>query len=97
MTDKKHDDLSIRMPAILEASPVSPLRRSHNAHRHQQQPDALLALWSRVEHSPLASVLAYCVASISMTLVNKYVVSGRYWNLNFLYLAMQVGGQPSPV
>ncbi len=25
-----------------------------------------------------------------MTLVNKYVVSGTEWNMNFLYLAIQV-------
>lgn len=27
---------------------------------------------------------------MSMTLVNKYVVSGPEWNLNFFYLAVQV-------
>lgn len=29
-----------------------------------------------------------------MTVVNKYVVSGDKWNLNFLYLALQVGFFP---
>ncbi|KAH7141462.1 UAA transporter family-domain-containing protein [Dactylonectria estremocensis] len=41
-----------------------------------------------VDNAPV-SVLAYCFSSISMTVVNKYVVSGSYWNLTFLYLAIQ--------
>lgn len=44
---------------------------------------------SKLNNSPGVSVLAYCLASISMTVVNKYVVSGN-WNLTFLYLAIQV-------
>lgn len=36
------------------------------------------------------SILAYCLSSISMTVVNKYVVSGDDWNLTSLYLALQV-------
>lgn len=45
--------------------------------------------FARVENSPGVSVLAYCLASISMTIVNKYIVSGSQWNMNFLYLAIQ--------
>lgn len=45
---------------------------------------------SSISNNATASVLAYCMSSISMTLVNKYVVSGASWNLSFLYLAMQV-------
>lgn len=44
----------------------------------------------QLENNPGAAVLAYCFSSISMTVVNKYVVSGSSWNLNFLYLAIQV-------
>ena len=44
----------------------------------------------RIDHHPGASILAYCLSSISMTVVNKYVVSGSSWNLNFFYLAVQV-------
>ena len=40
--------------------------------------------------NPILSVLSYCAASISMTIVNKFVVSGASWNLTFLYLAIQV-------
>ncbi|KIW12668.1 hypothetical protein PV08_09946 [Exophiala spinifera] len=47
------------------------------------------SLLSQLENNPLAAVLAYCFSSISMTVVNKYVVSGSSWSLNFLYLAIQ--------
>lgn len=43
-----------------------------------------------IDNNAPASVLAYCMASISMTVVNKYVVSGAEWNLTFFYLACQV-------
>ncbi|EJP67453.1 GDP-mannose transporter [Beauveria bassiana ARSEF 2860] len=36
-----------------------------------------------------ASILAYCVASISMTAVNKYIFSGGSWNLTFFCLTVQ--------
>lgn len=52
-------------------------------------PHGISASLSKLEHSPAASILAYCLSSISMTVVNKYVVSGVGWNLNFLYLAVQ--------
>lgn len=45
---------------------------------------------SQLENNVGAAVLAYCFSSISMTVVNKFVVSGSSWNLNFLYLAIQV-------
>ncbi|KAG4034217.1 hypothetical protein MFRU_003g01900 [Monilinia fructicola] len=44
---------------------------------------------SNVTNSPGISILAYCLASISMTVTNKYCVSGSNWNLNFFYLAIQ--------
>lgn len=43
-----------------------------------------------LENSGTAAVLAYSFASISMTLVNKFIVSGHSWNLHLLYLAIQV-------
>lgn len=52
-------------------------------------PNGISTTLSKLEHSPAASILAYCLSSISMTVVNKYVVSGVGWNLNFLYLAVQ--------
>lgn len=41
-------------------------------------------------NSPGASVFAYCMSSILMTVTNKYVLSGTDYNLNFLLLAVQV-------
>ncbi|KAK9780302.1 putative Golgi GDP-mannose transporter [Seiridium cardinale] len=43
----------------------------------------------KLDNNPGASILAYCLSSISMTLINKYVVSGSSWNLHFFYLAIQ--------
>ncbi|KAG8949460.1 GDP-mannose transporter into the lumen of the Golgi [Tulasnella sp. 424] len=34
-------------------------------------------------------VVSYCIASIMMTVVNKFVVSGAHFSMNFLLLAMQ--------
>jgi len=39
--------------------------------------------------SPVPPVLSYCVASILMTVVNKFVVSGRDFSMNFLLLFIQ--------
>lgn len=39
--------------------------------------------------SAIPSVISYCLASITMTVVNKFVVSGRQFNMNFLLLSMQ--------
>ncbi|ORY28767.1 hypothetical protein BCR39DRAFT_533738 [Naematelia encephala] len=36
-------------------------------------------------------IMAYCAASIMMTVVNKYVVSGRHFTMTFLLLAIQSG------
>lgn len=62
---------------------------------HQLESPAPL---SQLANNPAASILGYCLASISMTVVNKYVVSGSDWNLMFLYLAIQVSveGSVSP-
>lgn len=61
------------------------------APRYRSRVDnGLGSVLSRIENTPGAAVLAYCFSSISMTVVNKYVVSGSSWNLNFLYLAIQV-------
>ncbi|KAH8830035.1 UDP-galactose transporter [Flagelloscypha sp. PMI_526] len=37
----------------------------------------------------IASIICYCFASIIMTLVNKFVVSGKDFSMNFLMLAIQ--------
>lgn len=92
MSDKKSDDYAIRMPDSgyrEEKEPFIPARPS----RHQSQQN-LASSFSQIENSPPISILAYCLSSISMTVVNKYVVSGGEWNMNFFYLAVQVSSRP---
>ncbi|KZT09871.1 UDP-galactose transporter [Laetiporus sulphureus 93-53] len=51
-----------------------------------------MATGSNGNSSTVASVppiVCYCVASILMTVVNKFVVSGRQFNMNFLLLCIQ--------
>ncbi|GAA5980790.1 hypothetical protein JCM10908_003869 [Rhodotorula pacifica] len=38
---------------------------------------------------PALPVLCYCASSILMTVINKYVVSGSHFNMNFLLLTIQ--------
>lgn len=87
MADKKNEDYVVRMPesGFVEKEPFlpSPQRLSRRENLMQQ-------FYGKIDHSPGASIMAYCLSSISMTVVNKYVVSGTFWNLNFLYLAIQV-------
>lgn len=45
---------------------------------------------SSIKNNPTISILAYCAASISMTIINKFCVSGNDFNLNFFFLAVQV-------
>lgn len=59
---------------------------------HQVEPAGAAPL-AQLANNPAASILGYCLASISMTVVNKYVVSGSDWNLMFLYLAIQVSAE----
>lgn len=75
-------------------SPYSPslLGRRGSMGAGQGPPSPL----STIANNPTASILGYCLASISMTVVNKYVVSGSEWNLMFLYLAIQVSRLPAP-
>ena len=86
--DKKNEDYVVRMDDKYgsEKDPFmarSPLRKSHNG-------APLPISVTKLDNSPPLSVLSYCLSSISMTVVNKYVVSGNFWNLNFFYLTVQV-------
>ncbi|KAI5928790.1 UDP-galactose transporter [Camillea tinctor] len=91
MSDKKNEDYAIRMPDSASRSPYGekdsfiPPRPS----RASSQNHLLSSRISKIENNPTISILAYCLSSISMTVVNKYVVSGSEWNLNFFYLAVQ--------
>lgn len=94
MADKKNEDYVVRMPenafgkekgAFLARSPT---RRTH--------PINTSPGLAHLDNNGPLSIVAYCFASISMTVVNKYVVSGNFWNLNFFYLAVQVNPSPVP-
>lgn len=67
-----------------------PFLARSNSQARPRLADGWVAYYDKIDHSPGASIMAYCLSSISMTVVNKYVVSGTYWNLNFFYLAVQV-------
>jgi GDP-mannose transporter len=86
MSHKKNEDIEMRRIDDEEVSE----RDGFLLKPPQQQADSGTGILSQLENNPGASVLAYCFSSISMTVVNKYVVSGSSWNLNFLYLAIQV-------
>lgn len=94
MSNKKNEDLEKRAGEGGndfggEKDPF--LGRNNSAMSHRPRRDTgFSAYFDKLDHSPGASILAYCLASISMTVVNKYVVSGSEWNLNFFYLAVQV-------
>jgi len=92
MSNKRNEDIEMRAvdggddfadqkdPFLGRNSPVS---------RPRGRDPGPSAYFEKLAHSPGASILAYCLSSISMTVVNKYVVSGSEWNLNFFYLAIQ--------
>ncbi|KAL2106482.1 hypothetical protein VUR80DRAFT_6661 [Thermomyces stellatus] len=82
MSDKKVDDIESRGPDgyTNEKDTSIPPR--------EKRASFGLSL-SHIDNSPGLSILAYCLSSISMTVVNKYVVSGDSWNLNLFYLAVQ--------
>lgn len=93
MTDKKNEDYVVQMgndnydknekPSFQARSPPPAAYGSSPVSGLEQ-----------LEKSPPLSILAYCLSSISMTVVNKYVVSGSFWNLNFFYLTVQARKSP---
>lgn len=85
-TIKKDDDFTVSLPQDNEHELQSLAAENRSSHRDARSDGAL----SQLTNSSSASILGYCLASISMTVVNKYVVSGEGWNLMFLYLAIQV-------
>ncbi|SCV68003.1 BQ2448_124 [Microbotryum intermedium] len=82
---KQKHDLESSLPLLDRsrhaAPPPVPSRRS-SEQPFRSGTDRIL------NHSALP-VFSYCVASILMTVVNKYVVSGSHFNMNFLLLAIQ--------
>lgn len=90
-SDKKSDDFVVRIPGDRsdsfqeEKDPFLARTPSHRA-----SAPGLFDQFAKVQNNPSVSIMAYCLSSISMTVVNKYCVSGKNWNLNLFYLAVQV-------
>ncbi|EKJ79476.1 hypothetical protein NXS19_003369 [Fusarium pseudograminearum] len=92
--NKKNDDFVAKMPEVANENNIgdgekendSLVGRGPGTDALPAQPGGFMAT---VENSGPFSILAYCLSSISMTVVNKYVVSGSSWNLTFFYLAVQ--------
>lgn len=86
MSEKKNDDFVVQIPEKNNAFEDQRPLMGNGASSGASMANPL----SSIDNSPVLSVLSYCLASMSMTVVNKYVVSGSSWNLNFFYLAVQV-------
>jgi GDP-mannose transporter len=77
--DKKRDDHSIEMGGVGKEYESRPSPRAVHV------PSA-----AAVVNNPIFPILSYCGSSILMTVTNKFVLSGRDFNLNFFLLAVQV-------
>ncbi|KLP01990.1 putative Golgi GDP-mannose transporter [Fusarium fujikuroi] len=92
--NKKNDDFVAKMPESANETNIgdggkendSLVGRGPGTDALPAQPSGFM---NKIENSGPFSILSYCLSSISMTVVNKYVVSGTSWNLTFFYLAVQ--------
>ncbi|PNY26773.1 GDP-mannose transporter [Tolypocladium capitatum] len=90
MADKRSDDFVVRLPDVrLSDDKERFIPKVSSRRASAAVPETVATFVSTIEGSGSASVVAYCLSSISMTLVNKYVVSGNSWNLHLFYLAIQ--------
>ena len=86
MDESKSQDFVVRMPeSKSRGRPTEPRSR-----RISISVNKVAIPVSQITHNPAVSIMAYCLASISMTVTNKYCVSGPEWNMNFFLLAFQV-------
>ena len=79
--EKKTDDYTIEMDKMEQNKSFEPVASP-------PQPRGTSTLANN--NSPILPVLAYCGSSILMTVMNKYVLSGTDFNLNFFLLCIQV-------
>lgn len=79
--DKKTDDYTIEMDKIDQGN------KNFEAAAPPPQPRSPPS--NQLSNSPALPVLAYCGSSILMTVMNKYVLSGLDFNLNFFLLLVQ--------
>lgn len=85
--DDDDDHVAVSLPPKDNEHELETLSLDSRPNRRVAGPDG--GALAHLTNSASASILGYCLASISMTVVNKYVVSGDGWNLMFLYLAIQ--------
>jgi GDP-mannose transporter len=90
MSNKKNEDLEMSGMDEKDFGERESFLLKPAPHHRARVDSGMGSILSQLENNPGAAILAYCFSSISMTVVNKYVVSGSSWNLNFLYLAIQV-------
>ncbi|KAA8643151.1 hypothetical protein EYZ11_006791 [Aspergillus tanneri] len=79
--DKKTDDYTIEMDKLDQGN------KNFEAAASPPQPRSPPS--NTLSHNPILPVLAYCGSSILMTVMNKYVLSGLDFNLNFFLLLVQ--------
>jgi GDP-mannose transporter len=75
--DKKSDDYRIDMGSAKGSRAPSPVMRSSSKGS------------TSITENPVIAIFSYCGSSILMTVTNKYVLSGRDFNLNFFLLCVQ--------
>lgn len=88
--NKKSDDFVLRMPERGDSFREEKDSFLERRTSHRLSAPVVQDSFAKVQNNPTVSIAAYCLSSISMTVVNKYCVSGKNWNLNLFYLAIQV-------
>lgn len=77
--EKKRDNFAIEMGDRIQDRFEAPKPAFHPA-----APAVPMA------NNPAIAILSYCASSILMTVLNKFVLSGLDFNLNFFLLCVQV-------
>ena len=78
--DKKRDDFELEMGE----------RNGNTFDQKPTVPRPAAPPIASVVNNPVFPILSYCGSSILMTVMNKYVLSGLDFNLNFFLLCVQV-------
>jgi hypothetical protein len=86
MEDSKPEDFVVKMPESTSRGRITPPK----SRRVSISVNKVAIPVLQITHNPKVAILAYCVASISMTITNKYCVSGEDWNMNLFLLGFQV-------
>jgi GDP-mannose transporter len=76
MSNKKNEDLKMSRMDKKEFGKGESFLLKPAPHHRARVDSGMGSILSQLENNPSATVLAYYFSSISMTVVNKYVVSG---------------------